>query len=115
VADLLDLLTECVGFEWDENNSNKNWVTHQVRWTEAEEVFFNEPLIVAADVLHSSLEARFFALGQTDAGRRLFLAFTVRNQLIRVISARAMSRRERKVYQHAQSEAASEQDEDAGV
>ncbi len=115
MADLLDLLTECVGFEWDENNSNKNWVTHQVLWTEAEEVFFNEPLIVAADVLHSSQEVRFFALGQTDAGRLLFLAFTARNQMIRVISARDMSRRERKVYQHAQSETASAQDEDAEV
>ncbi len=115
MADLLDLLTECVGFEWDENNSNKNWVTHQVLWTEAEEAFFNEPLIVAADVLHSSQEVRFFALGQTDAGRLLFLAFTVRNQRIRVVSARDLSRRERKVYQHAQSETASAQGEDAEV
>ncbi|MEK7325816.1 MAG: BrnT family toxin [Chloroflexota bacterium] len=60
-------------------------------------------------------EVRFFALGQTDAGRRLFLAFTVRNQMMRVVSARDMSRRERKVYQHAQSEAAPEQGEDAEV
>ena len=115
MTDLLDLLTECVGFEWDENNSNKNWATHQVLWTEAEEVFFNEPLIVAADVLHSAQEARFFALGQTDASRLLFLAFTVRKQMIRVISARDMSRRERRVYQHVQSEAATEQGEGAGI
>lgn len=115
MSDLLDLLTECLGFQWDENNTNKNWITHQVRWTEAEEAFFNEPLIVTTDVHHSSQEIRFFALGQTDAGRRLFLSFTVRNQMIRVISARDMSRNERKVYQYAQSEDAFEQGGNANV
>ena len=115
MPDLLELLTECIGFEWDENNASKNWASHRVHWTEAEEVFFNEPLIVAADVPHSIQEARLFALGQTDAGRLLFLAFTVRNQMIRVISARDMSRRERKSYQHAQGEAAPDQGDDAEV
>ena len=37
MADLFDLLIECIGFDWDENKSNKNWVTHQVLWIEAEE------------------------------------------------------------------------------
>jgi uncharacterized DUF497 family protein len=115
VADLLDLLTECLGFDWDENNASKNWAAHQVLWTEAEEVFFNEPLIVATDVLHSHQETRFFALGQTDAARPLFVVFTVRTQQIRVISARDMSRRERKVFQHGQSKGASEQDEGSEV
>lgn len=115
MADLIDLLTECVGFDWDENNSEKNWIAHQVVWTEAEEIFFNEPLIVASDPLHSALEVRFFALGQTDAGRLLFLAFTVRQHMIRVISARDMSRRERKVYQDAQSKSTLEQAEEAEV
>jgi len=41
---------------------------------------------------------RFYALGQTDMKRFLFIAFTVRNNLIRVISARDMSREERRVY-----------------
>jgi hypothetical protein len=115
MADLIDLLAECVGFDWDENNSEKNWIAHQARWTEAEEIFFNEPLIVASDPLHSAQEVRFFALGQTDAGRPLFLAFTIRQQLIRVISARDMSRRERRVYQDAQNKSASKQAEDAEV
>jgi uncharacterized DUF497 family protein len=54
---------------------------------------------VADDVKHSETERRYFVLGQTDDNRALFVAFTLRGDLIRVISARDMSRRERKVYQ----------------
>jgi uncharacterized DUF497 family protein len=55
-----------------------------------------------ADVAHSTTASRWFALGQTDAGRRLLVVFTLRGSLIRVISARPMSRREREVYRNAQ-------------
>jgi len=66
--------------------------------TECEELFFNRPLIVGEDERHSEREDRFYALGQTDAGRRLFVVFALRARRIRVISARDMSRKERKVY-----------------
>jgi len=59
---------------------------------ECEEVFFNQPLIVRHDPKHSRHEARFYALGRTDSKRRLLVAFTVRRKLIRVISAREMTR-----------------------
>jgi len=62
-------------------------------------VFFNRPVITEHDEKHSQEEERFFALGQTDSGRLLFIAFTVRDRLIRVISARDVSRKERKVYE----------------
>lgn len=75
-----------------------NWITHEVTTTECEQIFFNQPLIVASDVAHSEMEDRYFILGQTDAGRELFLVFTLRGELIRVISTRDMSRKERKVY-----------------
>ncbi|MCI0387992.1 MAG: BrnT family toxin [Acidobacteria bacterium] len=93
-----DELLECTGFEWDEGNKDKNWTSHQVTSAECEEIFFNQPLIVADDTLHSEEENRHYALGQTNAGRLLFIVFTIRNKLIRVISARDMSRKERKVY-----------------
>lgn len=115
MADLFDRLTACIGFEWDENNAEKNWITHQVLWTEAEEILFNEPLIAAADVRHSASEPRFFVLGHTDAGRYLFLVFTIRDYLIRVISVRDMSRRERQVYQDVQSQVTTSQEEDPEV
>ena len=54
---------------------------------------------MAADTVHSQHEERYYALGQTDSGRLLFIAFTMREDLIRVISARDMSRKERKVYE----------------
>lgn len=61
-----------------------------------------KPFIAAKDVLHSKGETRFYTLGQTDAGRRLFIVFTIRKKLIRIISAREMTRRERRRYEHGQ-------------
>jgi len=87
-----------VAFDWDEGNAEKNWEKHAVRSSECEEVFFNRPLLVLDDLVHSSREPRQLALGQTHAGRRLFLVFTQRANRIRVISARDMSRRERRSY-----------------
>jgi uncharacterized DUF497 family protein len=93
-----DPIESCLGFDWDEGNSSKNWERHQVIPDEAEQVFFNCPLIVRSDVAHSKAERRYYALGQTDAERWLFVAFTIRRNLIRVISARDMNRREREAY-----------------
>ena len=92
-------LAECEGFDWDAANAGKIWERHRVAPAESEEVFFNRPLLVRDDEGHSATEDRFYVLGQTDAGRLLFIVFTIRGQLIRVISARDMSRKERKVYQ----------------
>ena len=91
-------IENCEGFEWDEGNSNKNWHLHSVTDGECEDVFFNLPLIIAFDKRHSGSETRFFALGRTDADRWLFIAFIVRNNLIRVISAREMTRSEERIY-----------------
>ncbi len=109
MADLLAQLLECTGFQWDEGNAEKNWVKHKVSRAECEEIFYNEPLLVALDVSHSHIEPRLYALGQTDEGRLLFVVFTIRERLIRIISARDVSRRERKGYERAQSEAAGSQ------
>lgn len=79
-------------------NSRKNWERHQVSPEEAEDVFFYEPLIVRSDVRHSRGEKRYYALGRTSPGRTLFVGFTVRRKLIRVISARDMNRNETRVY-----------------
>ncbi|HEV2852247.1 MAG TPA: BrnT family toxin [Thermoanaerobaculia bacterium] len=86
-------------FEWDAGNAEKNWIRHRVSQAECEQVFFSRPLVAAEDVLHSSDEGRFFALGQSDAGRLLFVVYTLREEKIRVISARDMTRRERKEYE----------------
>lgn len=96
---------ECVtGFEWDEGNSRKNAEKHAVSQSEAEEVFFNEPLLILEDAKHSQVEPRFHALGKTDDARPLHITFTIRRggSLLRVISARNMHRKERAVYEQAQ-------------
>ena len=68
-----------------------------------EEVFFNLPLLLQSDDAHSQKEPRYYVLGHTIAGRRLFIAFTIREDKIRVISARDMSKKERKIYEQANS------------
>ena len=94
----LVILKKCTGFQWDDGNSDKNWITHQVTKSECEQIFFNLPLLVADDKKHSKVEVRYYALGKTDDERKLFVVFTIRENLIRVISARDMSKKEREVY-----------------
>ena len=101
----MDQVSKCRGFQWDEGNSEKNWIVHEVSRGETEQVFFNRPLVVREGEKRSEKEPRYYALGQTDAGRRLFIVFTIREHLIRVISARDMSRCERRVYEHAKGQA----------
>nr|WP_294546851.1 BrnT family toxin [uncultured Rhodopila sp.] len=89
------------GFQWDEGNGRKSADKHNVSQSEAEQAFFNEPLLLIGDVRHSQTEARFNALGYTDDNRFLHITFTLRDQgrLIRVISARDMNRKERTRYE----------------
>jgi uncharacterized DUF497 family protein len=95
----VDPLENCFGFDWDDANTHKNWERHRVAPEEAEDVFFHEPLVVRRDLRHSKREKRYYALGQTGAGRQLFVVFTVRRKLIRVISARDMNRNETATYE----------------
>jgi len=92
-----------VGFEWDIGNSQKSAQKHDVHPTEAEEVFFNSPLIISEDDKHSSIEKRYLAYGITNKKRFLTVIFTLRENetLIRVISARDQHRKERTVYAKA--------------
>ena len=99
-----DLLAECTGFDWDDGNIGKNWSKHRVTDWECEEIFFNRPLSLGSDVAHSQTEPRYYALGQTDRGRTLYVSFTVRSRLIRPISVRDVNTRERKEYESSQED-----------
>lgn len=92
---------QITGFEWDEGNSRKNEEKHGVSQSEAEQLFFNEPLLVLGDGKHSQREVRYHALGKTDDVRLLHITFTLRasGTLIRIISARDMHRKERAIYE----------------
>jgi len=94
-----------VGFDWDAGNSRKSALKHEVSQQEAEEVFFNQPLLIAPDFKHSGTEGRLLAFGKTHGGRALTVVFTLRlhGSLIRVISARDQHTKERRIYaQHQQ-------------
>jgi uncharacterized DUF497 family protein len=94
-------LSRIEGFEWDDGNGRKSVEKHDVSQGEAEQIFFNDPLLIIEDVSHSVHEPRLHALGRTDAGRLLHISFTLRGDgiLIRVISARTMHGKERVRYE----------------
>lgn len=100
------------GFDWDAGNADKN-SRHGVTPADAEEVFFRQPL-VAPDPGHSGKEPRWHALARIGDGRTLHVTFTLRERagdtLIRVISARPASRKERTIYEKAKTQSAKVQD-----
>lgn len=95
---ITDFIPEPIEFEWDKGNIDKNFKKHGITNEEAEEVFLNEPLI-SEDKKHSRAERRYQCLGITDKKERLFVSFTVRNNKVRVISARNMNKKEKSVYE----------------
>ena len=97
--DLSKLFEKVEGFDWDKANKDKNWEKHGVKNREAAEVFFNKPLIVNFDKRYSKNEVRFQTLGRTNENRKLFIVFTIRNNKIRIISARNIIKKERRVYE----------------
>lgn len=95
------MLPRIAGFEWDDGNREK-CTRHGLTITEIESMFRGEVWIVP-DLAHSTRETRYLGIGQTDAGRFVFTAFTLRvrgtQQWIRVISARYMHAKEVRHYQ----------------
>ena len=93
---LLELL---LSFEWDDSNQHKSWKNHSVTHKEAEQIFTCSHVLVYSDDKHSNNEQRYSVLGTTQENKKLFVGFTIRNNKVRIISARAMSRTERKIYE----------------
>ena len=91
----MKIIPEPITFDWDIWNQVKNLVKHQVENKECEEVFLNEPLFIENDESHSLVEKRYKVLGLTKQNRLLMIVFTLRNDKIRVISARDQSKKEK--------------------
>ena len=96
--DRRERLGSATGFDWDESNAEKNWRKHAVRFSECEEVFLRTPRFPPGGGRHARAEERFTALGRTALGRLLSIVSIFRGDRIRVISARDMSRKERREY-----------------
>ncbi len=99
MAKPIKMLARCIGLEWDQGNTTKNRDKHDVSSLECEQIFFNRPFVVKRDREHSRLENRYYVLGRTNMNRLLFAVFTVRNDKIRIISARDMTESEIERYQ----------------
>jgi len=86
-------------FIWDRGNIGKNWQKHHVTTTEAEEPFFDPNRQEFADPSHSVIETRHIIVGMTNNNRLLYVAYTLREDKIRVISARDINNKERSLYE----------------
>lgn len=95
----MKILPKILFFEWDMGNIDKNYLKHEVNNKEAEQVFINEPNFIFEDKKHSNTEKRHMIWGITKQKRKLTVFFTVRNNKIRVISARDMHKKERREYE----------------
>jgi len=96
--DCLDV-ESLIGFDWNDSNVYKNEEKHGLNYKKIEEVFFNEPLLIVEDFLHSDNECRCVAYGRNNDNVKVMVVFTVRENQVRVISAREMTKKEKKFYE----------------
>ena len=94
----MKILDKYIEFEWNKGNIDKN-KKHQVEDKESEEIFGNRKKIIMKDEKHSLREERYMIWGKTNKGRKLTVFFTLRNNKVRIISARDMNRKERNTYE----------------
>jgi len=100
ILKIMRIMPQPIAFQWDTGNVDKNLKKHNVTPQEAEETFASEPFVTVEDIKHSTKsETRFQALGKTKTGRKLFIAFTIRDEKIRVISIRDMKKKEKQAYE----------------
>ncbi len=85
-------------FEWSPEKAEANLNKHGVSFAEASTVFDDPLSITVFDPDHSADEDRFIIVGTSQAGRLLMVAHTERGDTIRIISARLLTRTERKAY-----------------
>ncbi len=89
-------------FEWDAEKAESNLKKHRVPFTEAATVFGDDLALTVFDSDHSEEEDRYITVGMSVSGRVLIVSHTNRSSRIRIISARAATRRERKDYEEGQ-------------
>lgn len=86
-------------FEWDTGKAEMNLKKHKVAFTEATAVFADTLGITIYDPDHSKDEERYITIGHSHLGRTLIVAHTDRGDRIRIISARELTKTERKAYE----------------
>ena len=95
----MEIFTYSVEFEWDSGNKDKIFKKHKLHPHESESVLLQPTFILFNDKKHSHSEQRHIAIGPSNKGKILLIIFTMRGKLVRIISARPSSRKERKLYE----------------
>jgi len=88
-----------IEFEWNPEKAETNLRKHGVGFMEAATVLRDPLGITIFDPDHSEAEARFITIGMSDHGRAVLVAHTDRGNATRIISARELTRAERKAYE----------------
>ena len=85
-------------FEWDNEKARLNLAKHGIDFGDARTVFLDPLAYIFDDKWHSFGEKREIIIGQDDKNRLLLVCFTEKNQIIRIISARLTTKKERQNY-----------------
>ena len=90
-------------FSWNPQKAISNYEKHGIPFEEASTVFADPEALDWEDMEHSQTEVRFKRLGRSIEHRILLVVYTTRRlksgkEIIRIISARQASRKERKAY-----------------
>lgn len=86
-------------FKWDPRKAKSNRTKHGVSFQEATTVFGDPLALTFDDPDHSIHEDRFLTFGLSKTGKLLIVSHTIRNEHIRIISARVMSKQEKQIYE----------------
>ena len=86
-------------FEWDPSKAAENLAKHGVSFDEGATIFLDQLAMSGPDPDHSAGESRYISFGQSSLGRLLIVSHTFRPGSIRLISARRVTRAERKLYE----------------
>ena len=86
-------------FEWDAAKAAASLLKHGVGFDEATTVFGDARSVSGRDLEHSAGEARFVTLGLSSHGRVLVVCHTDRGSVVRIITARTATRKEKRVYE----------------
>lgn len=86
-------------FEWDENKAKSNIMKHKISFDEAKTVFYDFLSITIPDLNHSINEERFITIGNSSMNKLLVVMHTDKNDVIRIISSRLATYKERKYYE----------------
>jgi uncharacterized DUF497 family protein len=96
----MKVFLKSLSFEWDSGNISKSLEKHLISPNIAEEPFGDKNLLTFPDPTHSQAENRYHLIGKTTLNDTLFITYTLREDKIRIISARVANKKERRFYEN---------------